>query len=94
MNTVHDLSDNDLEVLFFDVDLIRDVLDEPDVVYAQYGLVDINEFARLFAINLENLIDAEIDNLDWHAAWENNYEWGLYVAHDINYMFDTLSEND
>lgn len=94
MNTVHDLSDDDLESFFFDVDLVRDILHEPDVVYTQYGLVDINEFARLFAIALEHLIDAEVGKLDWNAAWENNYEWGLHVAHDINYLVDTMDEDN
>ena len=58
------------------LELLREILRQPPVVYRD-NKIDVKQFAGYFQIALEDLTEDEEAN-------ENNYQWGLSIAENIN----------
>jgi hypothetical protein len=87
MKNVFELTDDELENCFngsSDVDMIRGILQKPDVMDAESSLVDCENFAQLFAESIEGFIDADEETDEWQESWDNNYKWGMEIADNIN----------
>lgn len=56
--------------------LLREILHQPSVVH-QDNKIDLKQFARYFQMGVEDLTEDEEAN-------ENNYQWGLSIAANIN----------
>jgi|LauGreDrversion4_2_1035121.scaffolds.fasta_scaffold287081_2 hypothetical protein len=93
--TPNDLTDDEIEECFegsSSVDLVREILDRTDVYDADNEPpVDEENFAEWFAYGIQGFIDAEEDSEEWQEAWDNNYEWGMNIASNIN---DLLTEGN
>jgi hypothetical protein len=94
MKNVFELDDDELEDCFdgsSDVDMVREILQKSNVVDAESRLIDCENFAHWFAQGVEGFIDEDEDTAEWQEAWDNNYEWGMSIADNIN---DYLEEED
>ena len=83
-----DLTDEEIEECIegsSDVDMIREIMTMEDV-YDEEDSTHLHEenFATRFAYAIEGFIDAENDTPEWQEAWDNNYEWALSIAENIN----------
>lgn len=58
------------------LDLLREILRQPPVI-GRGNSVDIKQFANYFQMALEDFAEDEEAN-------ENNYQWGLSIADNIN----------
>ena len=90
-----DLTDEEIEECIdgsSDVDMIREIMTMEDV-YDQEDSTHLHEenFATRFAYAIEGFIDADEDTPEWQEAWDNNYEWALSIAENIN---DKLTVED
>lgn len=90
-----DLSDEEIEECIegsSNVDMIREIMTMEDV-YDEEDSTHLHEenFATRFAYAIEGFIDADKDTPEWDAAWDNNYEWALSIAENINDLL-TLEE--
>ena len=95
LRTPSDLSDEEIEECIdgsSDVDMIRKIMTMEDV-YDEEDSTHLHEenFATRFAYAIEGFIDAENDTPEWQEAWDNNYEWALSIAENINDLL-TLEE--
>lgn len=84
----NDLTDEEIEECIdgsSDVAMIREIISMEDV-YDDEGSTHINEenFATRFAYAIEGFIDADEGTPEYDAAWDNNYEWALTIAENIN----------
>ena len=82
-----DLSDEEIEECIdgsSDVAMIREIMTMEDVYDEDSTHINEDTFATRFAYAIEGFIDADIDTPEWDAAWENNYEWALAIAENIN----------
>jgi hypothetical protein len=94
MKNVFELDDDELEDCFdgsSDVDMVREILQKSNVVDAESSLIDCENFANWFAHGVEGFIDEDEESEEWQEAWDNNYEWGMSIANNIN---DYLEEED
>ena len=90
-----DLTDEEIEECIdgsSDVDMIREIITMEDV-YDDEDSTHLHEenFATRFAYAIEGFIDADADTPEWDKAWDNNYEWALSIAENIN---DMLSKDE
>ena len=89
-----DLTDEEIEECIdgsSDVDMIREIMTMEDVW--DEGSTHINEenFATRFAYAIEGFIDADDHTPEYDEAWDNNYEWAMTIAENIN---DKLHEEE
>lgn len=94
MRDVFELDDEELENCFdgsSNVDMVREIL-EKDGCIDDDGYVDVEQFAQWFAYAIEGFIDADEDTPEWQEAWDNNYEWGVSIAGNINDYLDEEEE--
>ena len=68
-----------------DVDMIREIMTMEDV-YDEEDSTHLHEenFATRFAYAIEGFIDADQGTPEFDEAWDNNYEWALSIAENIN----------
>lgn len=88
-----DLTDEEIEECFdgsSDVDMVREIMTMEDVYNEDSTHLNEENFATRFAYAIEGFIDADKDTPEWDEAWDNNYEWALMIAENIN---DMLSED-
>ena len=83
-----DLTDEEIEECIngsSDVDMIREIMTMEDV-YDDEDSTHLHEenFATRFAYAIEGCIDADPETEAWAQAWDNNYEWGIGIAENIN----------
>jgi len=83
-----DLTDEEIEECTegsSNIDMIREIMTMEDV-YDQEDSTHLHEenFATRFAYAIEGFIDADVDTEEWKEAWNNNYEWALCIAENIN----------
>jgi hypothetical protein len=85
-----DLTDEEIEEC---IDGSSDVRMIRENVYDQEDSTHLNEanFATRFAYAIEGFIDADPETEEWSEAWDNNYEWALTIAENINDML-TIEE--
>lgn len=77
------ITDDELEQCFegsTNIDMVREIIDEVE----HRGLLDVERFAQLFADEIEPFIDAEPDTTEHDEAYNNNYDWGMMIAENIN----------
>lgn len=83
-----DLTDEEIEECIdgsSNVDMIREIMTMEDV-YDEEDSTHLNEenFATRFAYAIEGFIDADQGTPEFDEAWNNNYEWALSIAENIN----------
>ena len=91
-----ELTDEDIEECIdgsSDVRMIREIMTMEDV-YEQEDSTHIHEenFATRFAYAIEGFIDADPETEEWSEAWDNNYQWALTIAENINDMLEIEGE--
>ena len=90
IRSVNDLSQEELEDCFdgsSSVEMVREIFEKHGVINDD-GYVDIENFAEWFAYGVEGFIDAEEGSEEYEEAWNNNYDWGMSIAENINYALD------
>ena len=90
MNINEQITDDELEDCFegsTSIDLVREILIKPGVVI-ESGIVDEESFAEWFAYGIEGFIDAEENTDEWTEAWDNNFDWGMSIASNINDLLE------
>jgi hypothetical protein len=83
----HDLTDEEIEECIegsSDVGLIREIMTMEDVYDEDSTHVNEENFATRFAYAIEGFIDADEGTPEYDEAWDNNYEWALCIAENIN----------
>ena len=90
-----DLTDEEIEECIegsSNVDMIREIMTMEDV-YDEEDSTHLHEenFATRFAYAIEGFIDADQGTPEYDEAWDNNYEWALNIAENIN---DLLTEGE
>ena len=83
-----DLTDEEIEECIdgsSNVDMIREIMTMEDV-YDEEDSTHLHEenFATRFAYAIEGFIDADQGTPEFDEAWDNNYEWALSIAENIN----------
>jgi len=83
-----DLTDEEIEECIdgsSNVDMIREIMTMEDV-YDEEDSTHLHEenFATRFAYAIEGFIDADQGTPEFDEAWNNNYEWALSIAENIN----------
>ena len=90
----HDLTDEEIEECIegsSDVSMIREIISMEDVYDEDSTHLHEENFATRFAYAIEGFIDADEDTPEWDKAWDNNYDWGLNIAENINELL-TIGE--
>ena len=89
-----DLTDEEIEECIdgsSNVDMIREIMTMEDVYDEDSTHINEENFATRFAYAIEGFIDADEDTPEWQEAWNNNYDWALSIAENINDVL-TLEE--
>ena len=82
-----DLTDEEIEECFdgsSDVSMVREIMTMEDVYDEDSTHLHEENFATRFAYAIEGFIDADEDTPEWNEAWDNNYDWALMIAENIN----------
>ena len=66
------------------VDMIRGIIFMEDVYGKRSTHLHDENFAIRFAYATERFINADRDTIEWDAAWNDNYDWALDIAENIN----------
>ena len=67
--------------------MVREILEKPGVVTLE-GYVETERFAEWFAYGIEGYIDADEGTAEYTEAWDNNFDWGMTIADNINDYLD------
>ena len=89
-----DLTDEEIEECIdgsSDVRMIREIMTMEDVYDEDSTHLNEANFATRFAYAIEGFINADEDTPEWQESWDNNYEWALTIAENIN---DMLTEDE
>ena len=89
-----DLTDEEIEECIdgsSDVDMIREIMTMEDVWDEDSTHINEENFATRFAYAIEGFIDADDHTPEYDEAWDNNYEWAMTIAENIN---DKLHEEE
>ena len=84
-----DLTDEEIEECIdgsSDVGMIREIMTMEDVYDEDSTHLHEENFATRFAYAIEGFIDADPETEAWSEAWDNNYNWALSIAENINDM--------
>jgi len=76
------LSDEEIENCIdgsSDIKMIREIIELTQID----NLLDQEDFADHFAYRIRGFIDTESEE-EYDIAYENNYEWGIQIAENIN----------
>ena len=94
MKKPFELTDDEIEECIdgsSDVDMVREIMIMEDVWDEDSTHVNEKNFATRFAYAIAGFIDANEDTTEYDEAWDNNYEWALSIAENIN---DKLNEEE
>ena len=89
-----DLTDEEIEECIdgsSSIGMIREIMTMEDVYSEDSTHINEENFATRFAYAIEGFIDPDEDTIEWQEAWDNNYDWALTIAENINDLL-TLEE--
>jgi hypothetical protein len=83
MKTLDNITDDELEVCVegsTNLTMLRDLLEQ----CLMDGLVHEDDFADVFAMELEKHLDTNLPGPEYIEAYDVNWEWGMRIAENVN----------